>query len=327
MAAVNHQLVEAFLNTQPTHQATENQLKGVLAGKNWKKVIDAMLKNGKLVLNARTGIYSLGAAVPATPASPAVVSAATPVPAAPTIPAPPTLNTDLPSTVTKTPAGFVEITKSNADTISNTVSRHSAYEYAIKVAPFVFGCTVPSADYSLTLEMILARLVVIDRIDGTSIPQGLGTGGFQMLAESILNERTELGLSLEDLIATRSPIPNDLFERISKRHSLTPGGNPKIIFSAISKYIARTAFYVYGYSNGYPIYDSVLRDHLKDYIPGINVESLISKCDYDGYCRAINSYLAGINATLSPASQITNLEFDQIVWFSYKAPNAKPKYR
>ncbi|MBO4554930.1 MAG: hypothetical protein J5713_04030 [Clostridia bacterium] len=60
MAAVNHQLVEEFLNAQPTHQATEDQIKEVLAGKNWKKVVDAMLNNGKLVFDSTTNMYSIG---------------------------------------------------------------------------------------------------------------------------------------------------------------------------------------------------------------------------------------------------------------------------
>ena len=176
-----------------------------------------------------------------------------------------------------------------------------------------------------TLANVIARLVCIDNIDGTQLSTSSVEYGYQAFAESII----EAGL--EELIRNGRPISKALFQSIAVRESNNPAINKKKrFFSAITKYISRTAYYCYNIENGYPIYDDVLCNHLYLYIPELTpdyVSEIKEACDYRTYCDKINDYLRARNANPDNGEPITNLEFDQIIWFSYKHANADPRFK
>ena len=144
-----------------------------------------------------------------------------------------------------------------------------------------------------------------------------GAGGFEQIATSILNQKIE-----EDIAAGRE-ITNVKFKAIAEREAIE-GDDKTILFSVVSKYIARTAYYAYGKDNTYSIFDSVLRNNLKRYISALKPtyikKEIIDKCDYKKYNDIIAEYLQG-------KKDVTKMMFDQIVWFSYKKPNSKPRYK
>ena len=233
------------------------------------------------------------------------------------------INTDLPEDVTRDENSVVDITADNAIKVKNAVNNHLAYSYTVPTVRKVFETTRhASPDNLLEFEIIL-RLMIIDQIDGTNLQNGFGTGCFLLMARSIQEA------NLERLIANGNPIPNRVFESIAKRVSVTDSSKTSIFFSVVSKYIARTAQYVYGIEYGYPIYDEVLRNHLHLYIPSLTptrISSLKNNCDYETYCNEINDYITNLNDGKQSNELVTNLMFDQIVWFSYKAKNADQKY-
>ena len=228
-------------------------------------------------------------------------------------------NRDLPSTVTKDSRGAVEITKSNWDAINRKINSSQSYRYVSLFAPDEFLKTKPSTPADITLGQIITRLVIINQIDSVQLSKDIGS--IEMLARSILVA------GIEDEISKGLPISNTKFKSIAKRASVTPGGKGKCYFSAVTKYISRSAQCVYGIKVGYPIFDGVLEKHLPLYIPNIQADSLKKRCDYEGYCSAINGYLATLNSSLPPSDRIDNIMFDQIVWYSYKETSKSPKYR
>jgi len=226
------------------------------------------------------------------------------------------LNPDLPPSVTKDSRGVVEITKSNAVAITSKILAHPAYKYTRFVRD-AFLSTKPTPKRPLTLEDIIHRLVIINQIDGINVDNSFGVGCFDALANSIMSA------GIEKLIAAGSPIPNSIFRPIAMRKSISGGEGPNL-FSPITKYIARTAEFVYGLVDGYPIYDGVLGKNLPLYITGFDAEACRKNCDYDNYCKVINGYLRALNGALPSGAHISNVEFDKIVWFSYKDQN-KPQ--
>ena len=233
----------------------------------------------------------------------------------------PTINIDLPSEVTIT-AGIVDITHDNAVLIRDKILSHPAYAYTRFVRK-AFLSTKPGPKRPLTVEDIIHRLVIINQIDGINLDTNPGTGGFDALAASIFSER------IEDKIAKGEPIDDATFKSIAIRRSVKPDGKSTGLFSAVTKYIARTAQFVYGIVDGYPIFDSVLGEHLSLYIQNVDFEAIRKSCDYGNYCSIINKYLSktiNVGVKKSDPNYITNLDFDRIVWFSYKTPNAAKKY-
>ena len=231
-------------------------------------------------------------------------------------------NQDLPSDVTKDAQGAVQITKSNWDKINRKIYSSQAYNYVGLFAPDEFAKTRPLTPNAITLGQIITRLVIVNQIDSIQLSKDIGSIG--MLARSILEE------GIEDEISRGLPISNDKFRSIAVRQNLTPGKEPKRYFSAITKYISRSAQNVYGIKRGYPIFDGVLEEFLPLYIPNTSIDyfkELKNTCDYEAYCVAINNYLATINAPLPNNQKIDNIMFDQIVWYSYKATSKSPKYR
>ena len=233
-------------------------------------------------------------------------------------------NSDLPSSITKT-NGVVDITASNARIINETVGNHLAYSHTYGAFSKLFRETRPANPEQIDKDTIVLRLILIDEMDGTNLRTGFGTGSFSIIADSILENH------IEELIAVGKPIPDRIFRAIALRQS-TKDDNPKSFFSVISKYIARTAQYAYGILNGYPIYDGVLSEHLYLYIPYLSKERIkviAKECFYQEYCQKINKYLELINRGIETTSRnyVTNIMFDQIVWFSYKDANAEQKWR
>ena len=227
-------------------------------------------------------------------------------------------NADLPSTVTKDARGAVEITLNNWSDINAAIYLSPAYEYVCLFARDALLNTKPVSPKDISLGQIITRLVIINQIDSVNLSKDIGI--FTILANSILEE------GIEEEISKNLPISNEKFRRIAKRRSAIPGGRGKCYFSAITKYISRSAQFVYEYCDGYPIFDGVLEKHLPLYIPSMNPTSLKQNCDYEGYCKAINDYLTNLNSTLPKADRINNIMFDQIVWFSYKTTSKRPKY-
>lgn len=230
-----------------------------------------------------------------------------------------TYNADLPASVTKDARGAVEITKTNWLRINPAIYSSPAYRYVSLFAPDEFMGTRPTTPADITLGQIITRLVIINQIDSVSLSKDIGS--FEMLARSIQAE------GIEDEISKGAPISNEKFRRITRRASVIPGRNGKNYFSAITKYISRSAQFIYDIKKGYPIFDGVLQEHLSLYIPTMDAETLKNDCDYEGYCAAINNYLETLNATLNENDQIDNIMFDQIVWYSYKSTSKSPKYR
>lgn len=217
----------------------------------------------------------------------------------------------------------VKINRHNAEKIKEVVREHHRYKYTSFVNR-AFTSTVHENPEDLTLDDVVLRLVCIDNIDGTNLSKSSVKETYAAFAQSIL----EAGL--EQKIKDGMQIDDGTFKAIAKRSAIT-GTKNKCFFSAITKYIARTAFYCYGISDGYPIYDDVLRNHLylyiSDFTPSV-ISSLKNNCKYKEYCEKINGFLTQLNSRLPEESEpITNLEFDQIVWFSYKTANAEPKYK
>lgn len=280
---------------------------------SYQKVLDSLNKRG-LVSKSADDIYSANAAAISTSKAPqkkAKVRTTL------------NYNPDLPKEIIKNTEGIIVDNKANAACIRKTVTTHEHYAYTGFIKD-VFLCTVPPEGKQPSVNDIIARLVCIDTIDGTNLSKGSVRYGFKAFAESIFNA------NLEDLIRNNKPISNELFVPIAKRISIANENKSKKFFSAITKYIARTAYYCYDIENGYPIYDEVLRKHLHLYIKGFSpsaISALKKKCDYEHYCGKINSYLEERNKSADKKDQLTNIEFDQIIWFSYKAQNAKPKYK
>ena len=231
----------------------------------------------------------------------------------------PTINPDLPMGVTIT-NGIIDITHENAVLIREKILHHPAYAYT-RFVEKAFLSTKPKKPKKLTVEDAIHRLVIINQIDGINLDLSFGTGCFDAIAKSIIDT------NLESIIANpkHPEITNDVFRSIAIRHGsdCNPGDEVKL-FSGITKYIARTAQYVYGFVDGFPIYDSVLGDTLELYIPGINIGRLLESCDYETYRRTINSFLSEINKTSK--KHVSNIDFDQIVWFSYKKKNSPQRF-
>ncbi len=232
------------------------------------------------------------------------------------------LNEDLPEGITFNENGSVKITYQNGELIQNAILNHPAYSYTRTAVPFAFLKTKPLTPNQITIEEIITRLIIIDQIDGTNLSSGFGSGSYLAIAQSIIDS------NLEQMIAENRPIDNATFRSIALRRSII-GDKTGTFFSVISKYISRTAFYVYEIEYGYPIYDSVLGDYLYLYIDELsknNIKRIKKTCDYEAYCLAINNYLNNLNSNLPENEKINNLVFDRIIWFSYKKANAKQKY-
>ena len=235
------------------------------------------------------------------------------------------LNRNLPKDIELDAKGHVKITHQNWEKINQKIYNSDAYRYVGAFAPFLFEATKPSKPQNIELKQIISRLVIIDEIDSVNI--GKPTGLIECIAKDIL----ETGL--EELIANKKPISNDIFKKIARRQRINPkkkGKKTYDYFSAVTKYISRSAQFIYGNPSGYPIYDSVLEKHLHFYIPGIDhkqIGKLKNACDYQGYCKLVNDYLESINKKNKKNQQINNVMFDQIVWYSYKTPNAPKKLK
>lgn len=232
------------------------------------------------------------------------------------------LNEDLPEGITFNEDDSVKITYQNGELIQNAILNHPAYSYTRTAVPFAFLKTKPLTPNQITLDEIITRLIIIDQIDGTNLSSGFGSGSYLAIAKSIFDS------NIEQMIAENRPIDNVTFRSIALRRSII-GDKIGTFFSVISKYISRTAFYVYEIEYGYPIYDSVLGDYLYLYIDELsknNIKRIKKICDYEAYCLAINNYLNNLNSNLPENEKINNLVFDKIIWFSYKKANAKQKY-
>lgn len=234
-------------------------------------------------------------------------------------------NEDLPENVLKDENGVVIINRQNANLIKHEIENHVHYSY-VSFVKKVFENTKPANNKQPSIDDVVTRLVVIDNIDGTNLSRNFGSGGYRALAKSIIDAK------LENLIRNKQPITNKIFQKIALRKAIVQGEKPLKLFSVVSKYISRTAIYVYKNIDCYPIFDNVLKDNLFRYIPSMTPE-LVSTyketLDYESYRKGINDYLATLNQGLrqSDSKYINNSEFDQIVWFSYKAANAKPKFK
>ena len=224
----------------------------------------------------------------------------------------------MPRGIEKDERGVVLIKKSNVEKIRSTLSSHESYRYTSAV-DFIFKATKPLAPESITLEQIIARLIIINQIDGTNLTTSFGADAFFRIASSIYDN------GFEALIANKQAIPNDNFQNVAIRTSVHSDEKKLKLFSVVTKYIARTAHYIYNNDNDYPIYDSVLGSNLKYYLSK-DVSIIRKDCDYKAYCDSINGYLASINKELPANQKISNMDFDLIVWFSYKPANAPRKY-
>lgn len=217
------------------------------------------------------------------------------------------LNEDLPKEVTRKNK-IVDITQNNAKIIHDFVANHPSYSYTVAIED-AYKNTKPANPNEINKNAVITRLIIINQIDGVSLNQNFGSGAFSMLAESIVNAK------IEEKIANKEVIPNNLFKKIARWNTID-GEKSLTFFSAISKYIARTAHYCYNNDDGYPIYDKVLKKHLHLYIDGLiesKVKAIVDECDYEKYCKVINDYLTNINKRLPEDKKISNLMFDQIV--------------
>ena len=171
----------------------------------------------------------------------------------------------------------------------------------------------------MSIKILFARLIIINQIDGTNLTTSFGADAFFRIAKSIYENDFEI------LIANKQSIPNENFQKVAIRTSINDPEKKLKLFSVVTKYIARTAHYVYENDNNYPIYDSVLGSHLNYYFP-IDISKTRKECDYVSYCTLINEYLKSINENLPADQKISNMDFDLIVWFSYNPANAPRKY-
>ena len=221
--------------------------------------------------------------------------------------------------------GYVKITKKNAIEIKKMVENHIHYSY-VRFIKKVLKNTKPSSNRQPEVEDVITRLVVIDNIDGTNLSRNFGAGGYELVAKSIVEQK------LEDYIRTKQVIPNKVFRAIAQRKLFNSEKDGVKLFSVISKYISRTSQYVYDNNVGYPIYDEVLRNYLHIYIPEMTpdlVKKYKDDLDYESYVKGINNFLKKKNENKKESDKeyITNSDFDQIVWFSYKEANAGQKNR
>lgn len=214
---------------------------------------------------------------------------------------------------------LVAITVENANIILNQINNSSRHGYE-RAIPKLYEATSPDKE-GLTVSKVIQRLIIIDTIDSVNI--GTYTKAYEYISESIVNS------NIESYIKEGKPIPNSVFRQIAFREGINSGESLKL-FSAITKYIARTAHYIYHIDSGYPIYDSILGENLHYCIPNLTkgrIEEIKQNLDYESYCSIINNYLNSINEVKEQENKVTNLMFDQIVWYTHKNTSAPQKYR
>ncbi len=215
---------------------------------------------------------------------------------------------------------LVAITANNANIILDQINKSSRHGY-VRAIPKLYEVTTPDKE-GLTIDKVIQRLIIIDTIDSVNI--GTYTKAYEYIAESIVNS------NLENYIKEGKSIPNNIFKQIAYREGINVEITPLKLFSAITKYIARTAHYIYHIDSGYPIYDSVLGKYLHHYIPDLTktrIAEIKNNLDYESYCSLINNYLNNINRGKEEQNKITNLMFDQIIWYTHKTTSAPQKYR
>ena len=311
MEGINQQLVRNYLETTPTHQATEADLKRLLAGKNWKKVINPMLAKGSLVFNAVTGYYSIGVA------SPIGMSSSKPAYPMPLMPGPKVLQflkTRSINPVVVDANNLVELTLANVEIVNYWIPRgipglakkylphaHDVYNRLSGGTPSAFNFRNRSDVYEVVAQ--------IDKDNGTldlSKHYGSAVNAF---TDYIINPANNFETRLNGSVITIKQLVADLLNNFM---SLPVHYKAKSLASKVCKY-----FHEYRYNNDlFFINDSVVRSILPYYCDKYGIShpspSGIEHLSYEDLYDLLDALYAHCPAGM------TKSDMDHILWYCYR---------
>lgn len=156
--------------------------------------------------------------------------------------------------------------------------------------------------YNNDKSIIALKVALIDITNSTNINR--------YKSKITLNELVDVIYNIKDFDKRLSEGDHKLIKEIAV-------SNGKInLFSFATKYCCYHNTVVYG-NDDYSIYDSILRDHLPEYIDNISkykIDCWRKEMDYDSYHNCITQILENNNIKIKDCRR----KFDRFIWWSYR---------
>ena len=306
MAGTNQQKVIDCLKKNPHHEATENDIKSSLPGKNWKKVIASMVKNKTIKYDPITKKYTLIATSTASTA-PAATGATH------SFAVLSYLKAHTPLTIDPT-SGLVELTSANASIVSHYIPlgipglakkyiahAHHAYSRLAGGNPASFNFR--------NYNDVKAVIAQIDKDNGTLDNKNHNGSAIEAFTQFIIDPINDFERRLDGSTLVIKQLVDDL---LGYYLAMPSSYCAKSLASKVCKYFHE---YRYGHDKFF-INDSVVRKMLPYYCDMYGIAHPTKKSIETLSYSDLFDLLALVYSHCS--SDITKSEFDHILWYCYR---------
>jgi hypothetical protein len=155
-------------------------------------------------------------------------------------------------------------------------------------------------------DIIAMKIALVDMTNSTNLNKHLGKIGLNDMIHEIMNINFDERVQQGDLSLVSE------LTQWSKKQGV-------ILFSFFSKYCLYHNYHCYE-RDDYSIFDSVVKDHLKDYneqfIPN-KLEKLRLNCDYEGYMNCIDTVIKDNSLTAKNVRR----KLDWYIWYNNRKSN------